>query len=56
MAVFYTLKKQEQRDKRSEEREENYQSITEELTSKFNIIEDIKVMLKRLRIIFLKDN
>lgn len=40
--IFYILKAQEKRDIRQEEREKNYQDIIENLTEKFNIIEDVK--------------
>ncbi|MCY6356185.1 BhlA/UviB family holin-like peptide [Clostridium sp. ZS2-4] len=40
--IFYILKAQEKRDKRQEEREQNYQSIISKLTDKFNIVEDVK--------------
>ncbi len=46
---FYTLKKQEQRDNRSEKREENYQQIVQELTSKLSLIEDIKCDVKEVK-------
>ena len=57
MFVFlflWVLKKQEQRDKKSEEREEKYQGIIQELTSKFNIIEDIKTDVKEIKQHFFK--
>lgn len=41
--LFYILRKQEDRDKRAEQREENYQSIIGDLTNKFDIIShDVK--------------
>ena len=46
---LYTLKKQETRDKRSEQREENYQQIVQDLTSKLNLIEDIKCDVKEVK-------
>ncbi len=46
---FYTLKKQEQRDNRSEKREENYQGIVQELTSSLSSIEDIKCDVKEVK-------
>lgn len=47
--LFYILKKQEERDKKSEEREKNYQDIIARLTEKFNIIEDIKTDVKEVK-------
>ncbi|MBU3208504.1 hypothetical protein KPL28_02505 [Clostridium algidicarnis] len=46
---LYTLKKQETRDKRSEQREENYQQIVQDLTSKLSLIEDIKCDVKEVK-------
>lgn len=40
--IFYVLKKQEQRDFKQEERELNYQKIIANLSSKFNILSNIK--------------
>ncbi|AZV57917.1 BhlA/UviB family holin-like peptide [Clostridium sp. AWRP] len=39
---FYSLKEQEKRDKKAEEREKKYQDIISKLTDKFNILEDVK--------------
>lgn len=46
---IWTLKKQEQRDKRSEQREENYQGIVQDLTSKLVVIDDIKGDIKDIK-------
>ncbi|SUY47046.1 putative UviB [Clostridium putrefaciens] len=51
---FYTLKKQEQRDNRSEKREGNYQGIVQELTSSLSSIEDIKCDVKEVKDYILK--
>lgn len=40
--IFYILKAQEKRDTKQELRERNYQSIIENLTDKFNLVEDVK--------------
>ncbi len=40
--LFYILKQQEKRDKKSEEREGKYQDIINKLTDKFSILEDVK--------------
>nr|WP_267491329.1 BhlA/UviB family holin-like peptide [Clostridium haemolyticum] len=39
---IYILKAQEKRDTKQELRERNYQSIIENLTDKFNLVEDVK--------------
>ncbi|MCR3760325.1 hypothetical protein KYB31_15200 [Clostridium felsineum] len=40
--LFYILKEQEKRDKKSEERERNYQNIIDKLTEKFDLLNGIK--------------
>ncbi|MFD0736380.1 BhlA/UviB family holin-like peptide [Planotetraspora mira] len=40
--LIYILRAQEERDKKQEKREKNYQIIISKLTDKFNIVEDVK--------------
>lgn len=40
--IFYILKAQENRDKKQEEREGNYQQVILKLTEKLNIIDDVQ--------------
>jgi hypothetical protein len=53
MLLFYILKKQDERDKKAEERESNYQKIIQEFTAKLPTIEtgiqDIKEELKEMK-------
>lgn len=46
---YYTLKKQEERDKKSEEREVRYQNIIADLTNKFNIVELVQNDVKEIK-------
>lgn len=49
LLIYYILKKQEERDKRQENREKNYQKIISELTSKFELIHsDVKEIKNKL--------
>lgn len=52
---YWTLKKQEERDEKSEEREKRYQGIIEELTRKFNIIENVQDDVKDIKIHIFKN-
>lgn len=40
--IFYTLKTQEKRDIKQEEREKKFQEIISNLSDKFSIIEDVR--------------
>lgn len=53
---YWTLKKQETRDKRSEQREENYQDIVSDLTQKLGSIDDIKSDVKEIKFHIFKTN
>lgn len=46
--LFYVLKKQDERDKKAEEREKNYQEIITDLTEKFSIINSISCKLDKV--------
>lgn len=49
LLIYYILKKQEERDKRQENREKNYQKIISDLTSKFELIHsDVKEIKNKL--------
>ena len=51
LLIYYILNKQEERDKRQESREENYQKIISDLTSKFELIHlDVKEIKNKLNI------
>lgn len=52
---YWTLKKQEERDEKSEEREKRYQGIIEELTRKFNIVENVQEDVKDIKIHIFKN-
>lgn len=52
---YWTLKKQEERDQKSEEREKRYQGIIEELTRKFNIVENVQEDVKDIKIHIFKN-
>lgn len=40
--LFYILRSQEKRDEKQDEREKNYQQLLENLSNKFEIIEDMQ--------------
>lgn len=46
--LFYVLKKQDERDKKAEEREKNYQGIITTLTAKFEIINTISTKIDKV--------
>lgn len=49
LLLMYTLKKQEERDVKSEEREKNYQSIIKETVEKLNIVVEIKKDIQEIK-------
>lgn len=52
LAVFlliYIVKSNEQRDTKQEEREENYQTVIESLTEKFQILNQVQSDLKEIK-------
>ena len=52
LAVFlliYIVKSNEQRDTKQEEREKNYQTVSESLTEKFQILNQVQSDLKEIK-------
>lgn len=49
LLLLYTLKKQEERDVKSEEREKNYQSIIKDTVDKLNIVVEIKKDIQEIK-------
>ncbi|UZQ49121.1 BhlA/UviB family holin-like peptide [Clostridium kluyveri] len=47
--LFYVLKEQEKRDKKSEEREKNYQEIISKLTDKLSILDNVSEDVKEIK-------
>lgn len=47
--LVYTLRKQAQRDLKSEERERNYQEIIKETVEKLNIVVEIKEDIREIK-------
>lgn len=47
--LFYVLKEQEKRDKKSEEREKNYQGIISKLTDKLSILDNVSEDVKEIK-------
>lgn len=47
--VFWVLKTTGDREKKSEEREKNYQCLLDKFAEKFNILEDVKEDVKEIR-------
>lgn len=52
--ILYILKAQENRDKKQDLRENNYQDIISKLTNKFNVIEDVKQDIEEIKSYLLK--
>lgn len=49
LLLLYTLKKQEERDQKSEDREKNYQSIIRDTVEKLNIVIEIKKDIEEIK-------
>lgn len=49
LLLIYTLKKQEERDLKSEARESNYQKIIDEAMQKLNIVIEIKRDIEEIK-------
>ena len=49
LLLMYTLKKQEERDVKSEEREKNYQGIIKDTVEKLNIVVEIKEDIQEIK-------
>lgn len=49
LLLIYTLKKQEERDLKSEARENNYQKIIDEAMQKLNIVIEIKKDIEEIK-------
>lgn len=49
LLLMYTLKKQEERDAKSEDREKNYQKIIDEAMQKLNIVTEIKKDIEEIK-------
>ena len=47
--IWYTLKKQDERDKKSEEREKTYQAIIKDTVDKLNIVVEIKKDIQEIK-------
>ncbi|MGE5627788.1 MAG: BhlA/UviB family holin-like peptide [Solirubrobacterales bacterium] len=52
--ILYILRTQENRDKKQDSRENNYQNIITKLTERFNIIEGIKQDVEDIKSYLLK--
>lgn len=46
--IFYIIKKEENRDQKQEQREANYQEIIDGLSTKLNIVLEVKDILLKL--------
>lgn len=53
--LFYILKAQEERDKKQEEREQNYQAIIEKITDKLAVVEIIKKDIEDMKNYIIKN-
>ena len=48
MLIFYIIKKEENRDQKQEQREAKYQEIIDGLSTKLNVVMEVKDILQKL--------
>lgn len=48
LLLIYVMKKQDERDKKTDEREKSYQNLINDLSQKFNVVEIIKNEVERI--------